>query len=101
MNWTTLYKVASAIIVGAVIVAMVCIFIPKIQKHHELQDRKTAATEGQQKLKEEIRDLRVKQDRFASDPVFVERTARENNYVKPDEVVFKFTNDPPSSRTTP
>ena len=43
-------------------------------------------------LRKKISDLKNRQERFKNDPEFVERTAREMGMLKPNEVVFKFTN---------
>ena len=40
------------------------------------------------------RSLQEKQKRFSTGPAYVERVARETGMVKPDEVVFQYTNTP-------
>jgi cell division protein FtsB len=39
---------------------------------------------------EEIKEFKIKQERFTSEPAFVERTAREAGMVTSDEIVYKF-----------
>ena len=46
-----------------------------------------------------IQDRQQKQEKFRSDPAFVERTAREMGMVKPNETIFKFTNGPTATET--
>lgn len=91
--WVTIYKVAWGIVVILVTVALISAFIPKIQRYHESYSKRAEHQEENRHLAAEVKKLRDKQERFSSDPAFVERTARESGMVKPDEIVFKYTND--------
>jgi cell division protein FtsB len=90
--WLTLYRLASAACAVIVIVAVVAFFLPKVR---QMQDRarRAAVIEEENRAREEmIRQLRQQQERFVSDPKYVERVAREElGKAKPGETVFRFT----------
>ena len=77
-----------------VVVHAVLFLIPKYEEIQEKHRIRLTMQEENRKTEADITELRIKQDRFATDPSFVERVARENEYVKPDETVFKFVNAP-------
>jgi cell division protein FtsB len=70
------------------------VFVPRCNRLNALQRRKAALESKNRALEMETRELRTKQERFLTDPGFVEHTARETGMVKPGETVFRFTNDP-------
>jgi cell division protein FtsB len=69
---------------------VVCVFVPRAHTHQELQRRKRALEEGNARLESKIRQLDEKQQRFRTDPDFVERIAREQGMAKPGETIFRF-----------
>lgn len=73
-------------------IGLVCIFLPKFNTLRKHQRRKDENTAENRQLQLDTNELRTKQERFNSDPAVVERTARNIGMVRPDEVVFKFTN---------
>lgn len=75
-----------------IIIGLICIFLPKCNQLRELQDKKGVIAEDNRAIEIETNELRTKQEKFNSNPAVVERTAREIGMVKPDEIVFKFTN---------
>ena len=54
-----------------------------IEERNELQRRNRA-------MERELKELKDNQQMFASDPAFVEYTARKENKARPDEIVFIF-----------
>ncbi len=74
------------------LITLVTIFLPRWRNLSELQSINLELKQENITTEEETRALKRKQERFLSDPRFVERTARESGMVKPDETVFKFTN---------
>ena len=89
----TIIKVALLALGCLIIVTLICVSVPKYAKLHEFERRRDHLRKESQELAEKTQDVRTKRESFVSDPSFVERTAREIGMVKPDEVVFKFTND--------
>lgn len=95
--WVTIYRVAWGIVIVTTTILLICAFVPKIQRYHESYNKRADHQDENQRLTEDLKKLRDKQERFTSDPAFVERTAREAGMIKPDEIIYKYTND--NSRT--
>lgn len=90
--WLTIYRVATIIFVAMLIVAVICLLLPKIRQNQERQ-RKLAALEEENRVKEDnIKQLQSQQDQFLSDSRYVERVAREElGKTKAGETIFRFT----------
>ena len=95
--WVTIYRVAFGAVIVLVTIAIISAFVPKLRKHHEEYRKRTEFQQENRILAEQVKVLRNKQERFTRDPNYVERTAREIGMVKPDEMVFKYTNDEANS----
>lgn len=91
--WVTIYRLAWGFLVVLFVIVLICIFLPKCHIFREMQRKKIEDQEGIRKKEYQIKELRMKQERFSSDPAFVERTARKTGMVRSDETVFKFTNE--------
>lgn len=100
MNWTEnlwirLQSLGFVMFVTVLLGGMALLFLPQLQRRHALQqelrrlDAKIAAAENQE------RQLQAEIDALKSDPVYVERTARQKlNLVRPNETIFRFTPRP-------
>ena len=91
--WVVIYRFAWLVLVVLIVIGLVCIFVPKFHQLDELQRTRAELRDDVQRTEERTRDLKIRQERFSSDPAYVERVAKEAGLIKPDEVVFKFTND--------
>lgn len=89
--WLILYRVATAVFVAVVVIAVISAFLPKIRQNQERQ-RKIAAIEEENRRKEDdIKKLRKQQDQLATDPKYVEKLAREElGKAKAGETVYRF-----------
>ncbi len=101
-SWLVVYRVSCAVLAATVIVGLVDIFLPKIREN-EAKQKRVAILEEENRLKfEGARELRKRQDRFQDDPAYVERVARETlGKVRPDEVIFRFTDPETNSLRIP
>lgn len=90
--WLIIYRFAVAIIVVLCLIGVMFMFLPKCYRISKLQQTKTQLENENKQRETDTRELRIKQERFTSDPAFVQRTAREVGMVKPHEVVFRFSN---------
>ena len=77
-----------------ILTGMVFIFGPKFSTLRKMQKDKNELKKENQRLETEITNLRTKQERFTSDPLFVERTAKEMNMIRTNEIVFIFEDEP-------
>jgi len=78
------------LVAGLAIIGLACVFVPPTRHLRELQRKKAELKSESVRIQEMITELRLKQKRFRTDAVFVERTARETGRVKTNEVIFKF-----------
>ena len=69
-------------------------FKPLIDRQKKLRAQEAALRQDIQKEAEQLRMLKLKQQRLQEDPRFVEKIAREDwNYAKPGETIFRFTDE--------
>lgn len=89
--WLTIYRLACAAFAIVLVIVIIALFLPKIRQIQERQ-RKAAVIEEENRAKEQItKQLREQQERFVSDPKYVERVAREElGKAKPGETIFRF-----------
>ena len=90
-HWRTVYKLALVLLFVLFAVVLACVFLPKSRELQGLQKTKTELERENRLTEEQIAELRTKRERFESDPAYVERTARVEGMVRPDETVYKFT----------
>jgi len=103
--WATLIQITQLLLVVAMIAAVVLWFLPVIQQSQRLQQENrdnaakiAQAMESNRRLQQEVALLKT-------NPLYVERLARDKlNLGKPGEVVFRFDpyqSTPPSSHASP
>jgi len=87
--WVWVYRITWILIAMVGLICVICLFIPMYSRYRGFEQKKVELLE--QKRLEELRlsRLRRQQEQFASDPAFVERTAREAGMVKSNEAVLK------------
>ncbi len=88
--WVLLYRLAWIAIGVALVIGVVCAFLPQAHSYQELQKRKAALQETNARLEARALQLEDNQRRFRADPEFVERVAREQGMAKPGETIFRF-----------
>ena len=92
------YKWAISILVVIVAVAIVWLFLPRFKTIREQQRHKAALEIENRNIEQETKELRIKRERFKTEPEFIESVARKSGRVKADEVIFKFI--PPQDKET-
>jgi len=91
-GWATVYRSAWVVLFILFTIGLICIFLPRCHHLRQLQQRKAELQAENRETEAMTRALQAKQKRFSTDPAYVERVARETGMVKPDEVVFQYTN---------
>ena len=99
-NWQTIYRSAWIILGVVLVIGGVCVFWPPIRQYREYQRRETELAEEKQLEEELIKHLKIQQQRFQNDPRFVEQVAYDLGLVKPNETLFKFVDDKPTTNPT-
>lgn len=88
--WKLIYRFALLLLAVLVVIGLVVLFIPKFRKYSHMQETRDKMVADNSDKSEEIKNFKIKQERFTSEPAFVERTAREAGMVTSDEIVYKF-----------
>ncbi len=91
--WSSIYRFVWLALGALVLIGMGFMFVPLIHQDREYHRRESTLREEIRHDEERIRELRLKQERFQSDPAFVERIAHEMGLAKPDETLFRFVNE--------
>ncbi len=91
--WSVINRFVWVALTILVLAGMGFMFVPLIQQDRELQRREQRLQGEIERAEAEINQLRRKQERFLSDPDFVERIAHDMGLVKPNEVIFRFMDD--------
>jgi cell division protein DivIC len=69
-------------------------FLPKIKEQRDLRAQAEAVRQNIQREAEQLRMLKLKQEKLQEDPRFIEKIAREDlGYAKPGETVFRFVDE--------
>lgn len=92
--WEIIYKVSWIALAVLCAIWVVCMFKPKMRLVDNLQTKTADIREQNARLEAGVKDLKEKQERFNTDPAFVEQTARDIGMVKTNEMLFEFTNQP-------
>lgn len=94
--WRIIYKFAWALLIVIVPVGVTCMFVPHCGSLRALNEKRALLADENRRTEEATRELRLRQERFMSDPLFVERVAREAGMAKSNEVVFRVAADDPA-----
>ena len=94
-HWTWIYRFLWIALGVLILAGMGFMFGPLIQQDRAYQSRESALRERIRADEERIRTLRMKQERFETDPAFVERIAHDLGLAKPDETIFRFIDEEP------
>lgn len=84
------YRIAGIIALIIFAIGAICLFVPKYREYAGLQKKRDIMVEQNREKSEQIKALKEKQERFTTEPAFVERTARKAGMVTKDEIVYKF-----------
>jgi cell division protein FtsB len=81
-------------IIGAVVLlALIGIgfaFLPKVSQFREYQQTKETLEARLRAAEEEIKELKLKQEKFATDKYYVQQIAHDIGYAHDDETIFQF-----------
>jgi len=85
----------TTLLIALVIVVAGGLFIlpPKVAQLRRLEAQRNELMRKIEHKSREIEILKIKQQRFSSDPEFVEYIARQNKRVRPNELVFVFDSE--------
>jgi cell division protein FtsB len=88
--WNLINRIVLVAIVAMAAVGVVLAFAPKVR---QMQDYQVTRDTLQHRIEVTVADekeLKGKQQRFLSDPSYVEKVAHEVGYARKDEIIFHF-----------
>ena len=92
--WRILYRIFLVAAALLLVVILVRVFVPKYQEEQRLRARLEEARQDVRRTAENLRQLKLKQERLREDPRYVEKVAREDlGLSKPGETVFRFVEE--------
>jgi cell division protein FtsB len=89
-----LTKMMTAMITVLLVCVAVIGFIPQFRKYQDHENRLAELRTEKAKEELQLQDLRVRQERFQNDRDYVRKVAHEIGLVGPDEMVFRFYDNP-------
>ena len=87
--WGVVGRFAWIVAFVLLVVGLIAVTMPKCRDFQNLQARKLALSDGNERLRAQGHELDEKQRKFRTDPEFVERVAREQGRVKPGETLYR------------
>jgi len=82
------------IVLFAIMIIVLRFFVPKAQEVKTMSAREAELRLDIQHEAEQLRMLKLKQEKLQEDPRFIEKIAREDlGYAKPGETVFRFVDE--------
>ncbi len=92
--WKFTQRVCLIAIALLLIAIVASFFLPMLNRQKELRAREAELRQDIQKEAEQLRMLKLKQQKLQEDPRFIEKIAREDwNYAKPGETIFRFVDE--------
>lgn len=92
--WKFIQRVCLILAVLLLAGIVVRLFIPQIDRIREYRTTEAQVRQDIQREAEQLRMLKLKQEKLQEDPRFIEKIAREDlGYAKPGETVFRFTDE--------
>jgi cell division protein FtsB len=92
--WKFIQRVCLILSVALVIGIVLRLFLPLIEKQKGLRAQEAQVRQDIQHDAEQLRMLKLKQEKLQDDPRYIEKIAREDlGYAKPGETVFRFVDE--------
>lgn len=87
-------RVLTIAIVILGLVGLTFLFLPKLNQLRNMQKQKDGLEQENKEMERKISELKQVQEKFNTDPAFVERMGREAGLVKSNEVIFRLSETP-------
>ncbi len=88
--WNMILRGAMTIAAGMLVVGAVLMFLPKVRQMHAYEETRDTLQQRIDVTVAAEKELKEKQRRFQTDPVFVEKVAHEVGYARQGETIFHF-----------
>ena len=87
--WVSVYRFTWILIVAVCVVGLVCLFLPRYSEYRTLQQQRDKLAEDIRRNEERRKQLLLQQEKFRTDPDYVEKIARDDGRIAPDQSVIK------------
>ena len=92
--WKFTQRICLIAIVALAVGIVLRLFLPLLDRQEALRAQEETLRLDIQREAEQLRQLRLKQEKLQEDPRFIEKIAREDlGYAKPGETVFRFVDE--------
>ena len=92
--WKFIQRICLIVSVLLLVLIVLKLFLPLIERQKDLRAREDAVRVDIQREAEQLRMLKLNQEKLQEDPRFIEKIAREDlGYAKPGETVFRFVDE--------
>lgn len=92
--WKFTQRICLIAIVALVVGIVLRLFLPLLDRQKVLRAQEETLRQDIQREAEQLRLLKLKQEKLKEDPRFIEKIAREDlNYAKPGETIFRFVDE--------
>lgn len=92
--WKFTQRICLIAIVALAVGIVLRLFLPLLDRQEALRAQEETLRLDIQREAEQLRQLRLKQEKLQEDPRFIEKIAREDlNYAKPGETIFRFVDE--------
>jgi cell division protein FtsB len=88
--WNLINRIVLMAVVAMAIVGIVLAFAPKVKQMQSYQDTRDALQQRIDITVSAEKELKEKQQRFLTDPSYVEKVAHEVGYARKDEMIYHF-----------
>ena len=88
--WNLINRIVFVAIVLMALVGGMMAFLPKVRQMQKYQDRRDELQQRIEIKLAEEKDLKDRQQRFLTDPAYIERVAHEVGYARKDETIYHF-----------
>jgi len=88
--WNLINRIVLVAVAVMALVGIVLAFTPKVKQMQAYQETRDTLQQRIEVAITDEKELREKQQRFRTDPAYVERVAHEVGYARKDEMIYHF-----------
>jgi len=89
-QWNIIYRYAASAAILLALMGVVFAFFPKVIQFRSYQEIRESLEVSIRTEEERIKELRFKQERFRTDPNFVQQIAHKIGFAHENETIFQF-----------
>ena len=99
--WNLINRIVLIAVVAMAVVGIVLAFTPKVKQMQTYQNTRDTLRQRIEVTVASEKELKEKQQRFLTDPSYVEKVAHEVGYARKDEMIYHFPEETGSNGSRP